>query len=194
MRQRSTDLNKRSGTELAVVKFVYVAVGGLAAAAIAVLVLLGSGLVLPGQQDRPEIEVFPPTVTVIDVSVTSVEADNAEVTVKFSVSNPNQRSMYMEALQYDLYVNDKQLTRGQWGDIANAFLVGSEGVLIVAGGSSTIPAVTTTVERKSQIAEEWDSIVDGSAVYTITGSSAYRLTQANFETSADEDMFSITFP
>lgn len=194
MRLRSTDLNTGNGTELAVNKFVYVAAGGLAVAAIAVFVLLGSGLALPGQQERPEIEVLPPVVTVADVSVANVQGDRAEVTVKFSVNNPNQRSLYMEALQYDLFINDKHVTQGQWGDIAEGFVVGSEGLLIVSGGSSPIPAVTTTVARSNQIAEEWDSMVDGSATFTLTGSSAYRLTQANLQTSAHEDTFSLTFP
>jgi hypothetical protein len=194
LRLRSTDLNKRSGTELAVNKVVYAAAAGLAVAAIAVFVLLGSGLILPGQQERPEIEVFPPVVTVTDVSVTRVDDGRAQVTVKFSVSNPNQRSMYMEAMQYDLYVNDKQITQGQWGDIAEGFVVGSEGLLIVAGGSSSIPAVTSTVPRNDQIADEWDSIVDGSATFAITGTSAYRLTQANLQTSVHEDPFNVTFP
>jgi LEA14-like dessication related protein len=175
-------------------KLVYVAAGGLAVAAIAVFVLLGSGLILPGQLERPEIEVFPPVVTVTNVSVANVEESRAQVTVKFSVSNPNQRSMYIETLQYNLLINNKPVEQGgQWGDIAEGFVVGSEGLLIVAGGSSPIPAVTTTVAR-NEIAEEWDSMVDGSANYTLTGQSTYRLTQANLQTSVHEDAFTLTFP
>lgn len=176
------------------IKLVYVAAGGLAAAAIAVFILLGSGLIFPSQQERPELEVIPPVATVSDVSVERVENDSAQVTVKFAMSNPNQRSIYIETVQYDLFVNNKQITQGQWGEVADAFVVGSEGLLIVSEGSSPIPAVTTTVTRSNHIEQEWDSIVDGSATFTITGTSAYRLTQANLQTSVDESPFNLTFP
>lgn len=192
--RKSTDLNTGNAAELAVNKFVYAAAGGIAVVAVAIFFLLGPGFSLPGPQERPEVQVFPPVVTVSDVAVAGVEGDTAQVAVKFSVSNPNQRSIYMEAVQYDLYVNNKQVATGQWGDIADAFLVGSEGIIIVAQGSSPIPTVKSTSERNNQIAAEWDSMVDGSATYTITGTSAYRLTQANLETSAREDTFTLTFP
>jgi LEA14-like dessication related protein len=194
LRLESTDLNTGKAAELAVNKLVYAAAGGIAVVAVAIFFLLGPGFSLPGSQERPEVQIIPPVVTVSDVSVAGVEGDSAQVTVKFSVSNPNQRSIYMEAVQYDLFINNKQVTQGQWGDIADSFLVGSSGLTIVAQGSSTIPAVTSTAERNNQIATEWDSMVDGSATYTITGTSAYRLTQANLETSVREDTFNLTFP
>lgn len=175
-------------------KFVYAAAGGIAVVAVAMFFVLGPGLALPGPQERPEVQVLPPVVSVTNITVTGVEGDEAQLQVKFSVSNPNPRSMYIETIQYDLFINNKQLTRGQWGDIADAFVAGSEGLLIVSQGSSVIPPVTTTVERTSPVEQEWDSMVDGSATYTLTGSSAYRVTQANFETHALEEMFSVTFP
>lgn len=175
-------------------KFVYAAAGGIAVAAVAVFFLLGPGLALPGSQEQPEVQVLPPVVSVTDVTVTSVEDDEAQLQVRFSVNNPNPRSMYIEAVQYDLFINNKQMTQGQWGDIADGFVVGSTGLLIVSQGSSVIPPVTTTVERNSEVEQEWDSMVDGSATYAITGTSAYRLTQANLETTVQEEMFNVTFP
>lgn len=194
MRLESTDLNTGNAAELAVNKLVYAVAGGIAVVAVAIFFLLGPGFSLPGSQERPEVQIIPPVVTVREVSVAGVEGDRAQVTVKFSVSNPNPRSMYVEALQYDLFVNNKQVTQGQWGDIAEGFVVGSEGLLIVSQGSSPIPAVTSTVPRNDRIGAEWDSMVDGSASYTITGTSAYRLTQANLQTSTHEDTFNLTFP
>lgn len=194
MRPQATDLNNRRGTELAVNKFVYAAAGGIVIAAIAVFFLLGQGLTLPGQQERPEVRFIPPVLTVRDISVTSVEEENAQVQVTFHVSNPNQRPLYMEAIHYDLYINGKQMALGQWGDIAEGFLTGSTGIIVVSEGSSSIPPVTTPVPRNNQVADEWDSMVDGAADYTIRGTYAYRLTQANFQTTAEEQSFELTFP
>ena len=174
-------------------KLIYVAAGGIAVAAVIALLVILPGM-LPVQQERPEVQVIPPVVTVTEVSVTNVQANTADVTVRFAVSNPNQRSLYMEALQYDIFINSKQVAQGQWGDIAEGFVVGSQGLLIVAEGSSPIPAVTASVSRNPQIAEEWDSMVDGSATYMLTGSSTYRLTQSNLQTSVEEDMFNLTYP
>jgi hypothetical protein len=190
---QATDLNRRNATKLTVSKLIFAAAGGIAVAAIIVFLVILPGI-LPAQQERPQVQVIPPVVTVTEVSVANVQADRADVTVKFAASNPNQRSIYMETLEYSLFINNNEMARGQWGEIADGFVVGSQGLLIVAGGSSPIPAVTTSVPRNSQIGEEWDIMVDGSATYTLTGSSAYRLTQSNLETSVHEDMFSLTFP
>ena len=175
-------------------KLVYAAAGGIAVAAVAVFFILGPGMALPGQQERPEMQVIPPVVAVSDVLVTNVEDNGAQVQVKFTVNNPNQRPIYLEAIQYNLFVNDKHVGMGQWGDIAAEFVTGSEGVLIVSEGFSPIPSQPTTVTRSSEIADEWDSIVNGTATYTISGTSAYRLTAANLQTTAEEQPFDLTFP
>ncbi len=176
-------------------KFVYAAAGGIAIAAVAVFFLLGPGFAPPGQQERPEVQVNPPVITIRDISVTNVEGDNANVQVSFRVSNPNQRSLYMEAIQYNLHINDEHITMGQWGDIAAGFVAPSEGVLIVSEGFSNITAEPEPAERNSQIAEEWDSMVNGTAQYTVSGTYAYRLTQANLQTTAEEQQtFEVTFP
>lgn len=190
---QSTDLNRRSETELSLSKLIYAAAGGIAVAAIVVFLVVLPGM-LPAQQERPRVQVIPPVVTVTEVSVANVQANTADVTVKFRVSNPNPRSMYIEELQYDIFINNKQITQGQWGVPSEGFVVGSEGLLIVSGGASPIPTVTTSVTRSPQIAEEWDIMVGGSATYMLTGSSTYRLTQSNLETTVQEESFNLTYP
>ncbi|HEX9678896.1 LEA type 2 family protein [Nitrososphaera sp.] len=174
---------------------VYAAAGGITVAAVAVFFLLGPGIALPDPQERPEAQVIPPVVAVRDVSVTS-EGDRAQVRVVFTVDNPNQRPMYLEEIQYDLLVNDKPMGLGQWGGIPEGFLAGSDTLTLIPS-EGRVPSLRpdpTTVTRSNLNADEWDSMVDGTATYTISGRSTYRLTGANLQTTANAETFDLTFP
>ena len=129
-----------------------------------------------------------------DVSVTS-EGDVAQVRITFAVNNPNQRPLILEAIQYDLSVNDRHITFGQWGGIPEGFVTGSDTLTVIVSGSTVnLRPEASIVPRTNQIASEWDAMVDGTATYTIGGTYAYRLTVADLQTTAEELPFELTYP
>jgi hypothetical protein len=177
-------------------KLVFIAAGGIAAAAIAVFFLLGSGPIFPaGNQDRPELTVLPPALAIKEVVANRTGDDTARMLVAFTVENPNSGTLVLESIHYDVLVDGEQMAIGDWGGVGEGLVAGSDRLtVIVAGTTVTIRDPDATVEeRKSNNAEAWDKMVSGDASFVVTGTYAYRLTAA-LNTVADEKEFSLTFP
>lgn len=58
--------------------------------------------------------VEPPKVDVTDVRLAKLKGDEATLEIVLEVFNPNGISVTVDKLQYDLQVNDKQVTAGQY--------------------------------------------------------------------------------
>jgi hypothetical protein len=177
-------------------KLVYAAAGGIAVVAVAVFFLLGSGPVFPaGNQDRPQVTVLPPAVLIKDVNATRTGDDTARMLVAFTVKNPNNGTLVLESIHYDVAVDGEQMAIGDWGGVGEGLVAGSDRLTVIVSGTTvTIRDPDATVEeRKSSNSEAWDKMVSGDASFVVSGTYAYRVTAA-LNTIAEEKDFSLTFP
>lgn len=193
-KQRKTAANLVLNT-----KAIYAAGGGIAVAAVAVFFILGPGLSqgpatnsTDTTDSRPQF--MPPVVAIKDIVATQVDDENAQVKITFTVENPNNTTLLLENIHYNINVGDKRMTIGDVGESPEGFLASQRGTFTIISGDTLPLSDTQTAQRNSAIAEEWDSMVAGDATYVVDGTYFYRLTAGNLDTSTGEQDFTLTFP
>lgn len=177
-------------------KVLYAAGGGIAAAAIAMFFILGSGnLRLPGgQENATPIEAAKLQVELQDIIVQQQDDMNANVQVIFTAYNPNRSTAVLETIHYTVSVGEFQMTSGDIGVSPEGFLTGQPDTFPIVSNSTVTLRDTQVAERNNLVASSWDSMVEGTAEYTINGEYSYRLTGANFQTSYNTEDFNVIFP
>jgi hypothetical protein len=178
-------------------KAIYAAGGGIAAVAIAIFFVLGSGNIqLPGGQDGNQTSqqfLIEPELSIRNVTVLRMDNGSASVQITFAMYNPNPSPLLLESLQYTLNVDGFRMTGGDIGGSPEG-IVGSSADLTQIQSEMSVPLRNTQVATRNSLnAESWDSMVEGTAQYEVTGFYAYRTT-ARLETTADEKKFALTFP
>lgn len=180
-------------------KAIYAAGAGIAAVAIAVFFILGPGF-SPGPAtndtdttgNRPEF--MPPVLAIKDITATEGPEDSAQVKITFTVENPNNTTLLLENIHYNINVDGKRMTIGDVGESPEGFLASQGSIFTIVSGSTLTVSDTQTSERNSAFAEEWDSMVAGEATFVVDGTYFYRLTAGNLDTSTGEQDFALTFP
>lgn len=180
-------------------KLVYAAAGGIAVAAVAVFFLLGPGVNLPGSssgEQKPQMKVSPPAIALKSITANKTGDDTASMLVTFSVKNANPTTLVLEAIHYDVSVDNVQMATGDWGSTGEGFVTGSDQLTVLVSGTTvTLKDPHATVfKRSTENAKAWDDMVSGHATFALSGTSAYRLTAANLETTAQEQTFNLTYP
>jgi hypothetical protein len=178
-------------------KLIYAAAGGIAVAAVAVFFLLGPGVKPPGTGDqKPQVTVSPPAITLKNVTAVKTSDDSASMLVTFSVKNTNPTTLVLEAIHYDVSVDNVRLATGDWGGTGEGFVTGSDQLTVLVSGTTVNlkDSHATVLKRSTENAKAWDDMVSGHASFAFSGTTAYRLTAANLETTAQEQTFNLTYP
>jgi hypothetical protein len=180
-------------------KVIYVAAGGIAAAAIAVFFIMGMGnfMLLDNNEASPsesQTQIADLQLGLQDIVVEATDEENATVQVVFDVHNPNRSTALLEMIHYTLNVGQYQMTTGDIGISPEGFVSGQEDIFPIVGNSTVTLKDTKVAVRNNLTASSWDSMVDGTGQYRVEGSYSYRLTGSNFQTSYFEKEFALTFP
>ncbi len=180
-------------------KAIYAAGGGIAAVAIAIFFILGSGnLRLPGGQENNNaapVQVSDLQIALKDVAVQKTNDRNANVQVVFTAHNPNRSTAVLETIHYTVFVGEFQMTSGDIGVSPEGFVAGQPDTFPIVGNTTITLRDTQVAVRNNLTSSSWDSMVDGTAHYRVEGTYAYRLTGSNFQTSYfDNKEFTLTFP
>lgn len=176
-------------------KVLYAAAGGIAAAAIAIFFVLGSGnIALPGRPNAAPVQISDVQVALDDINVEQIDDDSANVRVIFTAHNPNRGTAILETIHYTLTVGEFQMTSGDIGTSPEGFIASQAGTFTIVSNSTITLPDEQVVERNDLIADSWDSMVNGTAQYLVEGHYICRITGGNFETTPCEKDFSVTFP
>ncbi len=188
-------------------KAVYAAGGGIAVAAVVIFFVLGAN---PSPSPSPSVSpsannnnnsttasagsILPPVVNVKNINVTRVDNSHANIQVTFTVKNPNNSTLVLETIHYNVNVDGLHMTIGDVGQSAQGFLDSQGNLFPIVSGSTLTAKDTQVVERTGAIANAWDKMVAGSAHYSIDGTYSYRVTGATMQTTAEDRDFKLTFP
>ena len=123
-------------------KAIYVAGGGIAAIAIAIFFILGSGnFRLPGGQDNNNQGTAATQnqttqanlgFTIKNITAERTDDRNADVHISFDVLNPNTSTVLLETIHYTVYVDEFTMTSGDIGVSPEGFVAGQADMLSLA--------------------------------------------------------------
>ena len=173
-----------------------VAIGVLGAIIIVVAILPGSGflknvipenIALPGGLGTLSEEIKPLDIKLNDISVLSLSEKEAIIGIKFDVSNPNDRTILLEMISYELYENGVKVGHGEIGQRLVGQVTNSNYYTILHDYSTTIPG-STTIKNIGNTPEFWSSLQEGSPQWRVKGEAFYSTTSA-FSGLADSVLF-----
>jgi LEA14-like dessication related protein len=177
-------------------KFVFVVAGGIAAAAIIIFVVMGSGLFSLGSQDGQVAQSQPVELqlSLVDITAEKTDERTADVNVAFNVHNPNRNTAILETIHYTVFIDELKMTSGDIGVSPEGFVASQEGIFPIVSNTTVTLKDSQASERNNLTAEAWDSMVTGDAQYRIEGTIAYKLTGTSFQFSAGEKDFLLMYP
>ena len=178
-------------------KFIFIVAGGIAAAAIIIFVVMGSGnFRLPGSQTDQVVQTQPLD---LQLSLSEVNAEmqdetTADLKVVFNVYNPNRGTAILETIHYSVFVDRLKMSTGDIGVSPEGFVASQEGIFPVVSNTTVTLKDTQPSVRNNLTADAWDSMVKGDAQYRVEGTYSYKLTGTSFQFSAGEKEFLFTYP
>jgi hypothetical protein len=197
--QPSEDLKRRIMPQNSAVnsKLVLVVAGGIAAAAIIIFVVMGSGTFrLPGSSTGQTVQTQPLD---LQLSIREVRAEmedekTADLHVAFNVFNPNRGTAILETIHYTVFIGNLKMTTGDIGVSPEGFVASQGGIFPVVSNTTVTLKDSKPSVRNNLTAEAWDSMVSGEAQYRIEGTYAYKLTGTSFQFSAGDREFRFSYP
>lgn len=155
---------------------------GAAVAAIAAIVgvvaLSGQGLtsLMPDEADTArDLPVIEPLVVELELlEVSRPDADSAVIDLKFKISNPNQRSVILQLVKYELFEDGIRIHAGQIGDRFAGFVEGSDFYPILAGSYTTL-SDSITVRNTGDAPEFWDALDKNTVIWHVQGDGFFNL-------------------
>ncbi len=175
-----------------------VAIGVLGAIIIFIAVLPGSGFLkdiipensVPGGFKTISEEIKPLDVKLNDFSILSVSEKEAILETKFDVTNPNDSTVLLEMISYNIYENDVRVGHGEIGQRLAGQLTSSNYYTILSEYPVTITG-KAVIKNTGANPEFWSTLQQGTPKWRVEGEAFYSTTSA-FSGQAGSIMFDFT--
>lgn len=175
---------------------------GAAVAILAVIIggilLVGPSMVVKSQTETTETQstqqAKPLEVELDDVSVLQISDRSAIIQIKFKIINPNERSMIVQTLDYQLfetgYSESEQISGGQIGNRPEGMVQFGSNYFTLLGENSILLKDTISLKNSGNTPELWDALESDTATWKVTGDVFYNLSSM---TSGQENVFHFEF-
>jgi hypothetical protein len=177
----------------------YAAGGGIAAVAVAIFLIMNTGIftntnfIGQGFNQGALMNIKAIRLSVNNLAANQTADNIAEIQVVFDAYNPNMGTVILEAIQYNVFVDNMRVISGDIGEKPEGFVASQEGIYPIIGNGTVTLKDVQTVERNDLNAAIWDKIVDGRANYIINGTYSYKQT-SSFQATGGDMEFKLTFP
>ena len=179
-------------------KAIYAAGGGIAAVAVAIFLIMSTGIFSNNNSSGQGFNQGAlMNIEAIKLSIKNVAANEtadriAEIQVVFDAYNPNMGTVILEAIGYNVFVDNMRIVSGDIGEKPEGFVASQEGIYPIIGNGTVTLKDVQTVERNDMNAAIWDKLVDGSASYIINGTYSYKQT-SSFQATGGDKEFQLAF-
>jgi hypothetical protein len=180
-------------------KAIYAAGGGIAALAVAIFLILNTGIFTntkysgQGFNQGALMNIEPIKLSVNNVSANQTADNIAKIQVVFDAYNPNMGTVILEAIRYNVFVENMRVISGDIGEKPEGFVASQEGIYPIIGNGTITLKDAQIVERNNMNGIIWNKVVDGSASYVINGTYSYKQT-SSFQATGGDMEFKLKFP
>jgi len=159
--------------------------------AIAVMIAVLGGILLMGpsmggiEQDgtvnETEIapQVKPLEIELDDISVTKISERAATIKIAFKISNPNERSMIVQTMDYQLfetgYSDSEQISGGQIGSRPEGMVEFGSNYYTLLGENSIVLKDAISLKNSGNTPELWEALEEDTATWRVSGDVFYNL-------------------
>lgn len=162
--------------------FVGVAVAGLAVILGGIL-MMGPSITIEDQIGTTDEQIIPQAeplqIELDDVSVTKISERTATIEIAFKISNPNQRSMIVQVMDYQLfetgYSDTEQIAGGQIGNRPEGMVEFGSNYYTLLGENSIILRDKITLKNSGNTPELWSALESNTASWRVSGDVFYNL-------------------
>ena len=128
-----------------------------------------------------------------NVSITDIDNNNIKINTIFDVYNPNQGTLILENIHYNINLENTRIASGDIGQRPEGFVDSSAGIYPIIGNGTVTLKDEKTIQRDNRIEKVWDNITDETSSFQVNGNFAYRQT-SSFQADAGEIDFNLKYP
>jgi len=171
-------------------KIIYFAIGIIAVAVIIMAFSQGSNFKFNQEAvtEAKDLEI-----SLKNVSITNINNNNIKINPIFDVYNPNQGTLILENIHYNVNLENTRLTSGDIGQIPEGFVDSSAGIYPIIGNGTVTLKDEITIQKDNRIENVWNKITNETSSFQVNGSFAYRQT-SSFQADAGEIDFNLIYP
>ena len=130
------------------------------------------GIIQMSEQRSPGVESLIIDLEEFDVSY--LDEKFATLDLRFTVSNPNYKSVILQFVKYEIIESGSRIHTGQIGERYDGFITSSN-YFTVLGEKSTSLSDTITLRSADNGVELWESLASGDLNWQIKGEAYYSL-------------------
>ncbi len=128
-----------------------------------------------------------------NVSITNIDNNNIKVNPIFNVYNPNQGTLILENIHYNVNLENTRIASGDIGQRPEGFVDSSAGIYPIIGNGTVTLKDDKTIQKDNRIENVWNKITNETSSFQVNGSFAYRQT-SSFQAFGGEIDFDLTYP
>ena len=149
----------------------------------------GASIIVPSQNPPPSASILPLTVDLEMLEITEVDQRSATIDLKLRISNPNQRSVILQLVKYQVFEDNLRIHAGQIGDRFEGFVEGSNFYTVLAGSHTTL-SDRIVLRNTGNAPELWEALSGNTPDWRITGEGFFNLSSI---TAGGENSFTFEF-
>jgi hypothetical protein len=124
-------------------------------------------------------QVKPLEIELDDISVTKISERAATIKIAFKISNPNERSMIVQTMDYQLfetgYSESEQISGGQIGSRPEGMVEFGSNYYTLLGENSIVLKDTISLKNSGNTPELWAALEDNTTTWRVSGDVFYNL-------------------
>ena len=171
-------------------KIIFSAIGIIAVAIVIMILSQGSNFKFNQEAvtEAKDLEI-----SLKNVSITNIDNNNIKVNPIFNVYNPNQGTLILENIHYNVNLENTRIASGDIGQRPEGFVDSSAGIYPIIGNGTVTLKDEKTIQKDNRIESVWNKITDETSSFQVNGSFAYRQT-SSFQAFGGEIDFDLTYP
>ena len=127
-----------------------------------------------------------------NVSVTNID-DNIKINTIFDVYNPNEGTLILENINYNVNLDKIRITSGDIGQRPEGFVDSQADIYPIIGNGTVTLKDEKTIQKDDRIYNVWNKIANKSSSFQVNGSFAYKQT-SSFQAHGGEIDFNLVYP